>query len=87
MAQDDPELEFSPLGGFVTENGVSVQVHIYRIVGSRDGWALEVVDHEGGSTTWEELFPTEEEAYRQFVETKQTDGIGSFVKGDTPTIH
>lgn len=87
VTQDVPELEFSPLGGVVTEDDITVQVHIYRIVGSTDGWALEVVDHEGGSTTWEELFPTAEEAHRQFMLTKQFDGIRSFVEGEAPTIH
>ncbi len=40
---------------------MTVEVLIYR--GKDDeGWMLEVVDQEGGSTVWEDWFSTEEEA-------------------------
>lgn len=50
---EDPDLEFSHLGGLVTRDDRTVQVHIYRIIGSGDGWALKVVDVDDVPTTWE----------------------------------
>ncbi|MFG1466542.1 hypothetical protein V5F77_27330 [Xanthobacter sp. DSM 24535] len=47
---NDPEIELSPLSGFVTKDDVTVEVCIYRIARSAEGWALEVVDDEGGAT-------------------------------------
>ena len=34
----DQKIEDSPLGGSVTRDGVTVQVHIYRFAGSGDEW-------------------------------------------------
>ena len=79
MTVEDPELEFSPLGGHVTRDDRTVQVHIYRIVGSGDGWALEVVNVDDVSTTWDELFATEREAYGEFSRVLDEDGIETFL--------
>ena len=79
---DDPELEFSPLGGHVTRDGITVQVLIYRIAGSDDGWALEVEDDEGTSTTWDETFPTEAEALAEFNRIVEESGMLSFLADD-----
>jgi len=66
MTIPDRELEFSPLSGRVTRDGVTVQVHIYRFAGTDEGWTLEVVDHEDGSTVWKGAFDTDVEAYDAF---------------------
>lgn len=76
---DDPDLEFSPLGGLVTRDDRTVQVHIYRVVGSKRGWALEVVDVDDISTLWDELFATEREAYEEFSRVLDEDGIEAFL--------
>ena len=79
VTDDDPDLEFSSLGGHVTRDDRTVQVHIYRVVGSELGWALEVVDVDDVSTTWDELFPTEREAYEEFTRALDEDGIAAFL--------
>ncbi|MCJ2007405.1 hypothetical protein [Methylobacterium sp. J-092] len=76
----DQEIETSPLGGIVTRDGVMVQVHIYRFAGSDDEWTLEVVDHEGGHTTWTDTFANDEDAFKAFEQAVAKDGIRSFVK-------
>jgi hypothetical protein len=76
---EDPELEFSSLGGHVTRDDRTVQVHIYRVAGSELGWALEVVDVNNVSTTWDELFATEREAYEEFIRVLDEDGIEAFL--------
>lgn len=79
MDDDDPDLEFSPLGGLVTRDERTVQVHIFRIAGRTDGWALEVVDVDDVSTTWDTLFATEREAYEEFSRVLGEDGIDAFL--------
>nr|WP_166060196.1 MULTISPECIES: hypothetical protein [unclassified Methylobacterium] len=86
MAVPDRELEFSPLTGRVTRDGVTVQVHIYRFAGADEGWTLEVVDHEDGSTVWEGSFDTDVEAYEAFERCILEDGIRTFTE-DAPTWH
>lgn len=74
-----PDIEYSPLGGRVTdESGEAVQVSIYRVVGSTEGWALEVTDSEDGATVWEELFPTDQEALDEFHSVVKAAGLASF---------
>jgi hypothetical protein len=80
--EDDPDLEFSPLGGLVTRDDRTVQVHIFRIAGRTTGWALEVVDVDDVSTTWDRLFATEREAYAEFSRVLEEDGIAAFL-GDS----
>ncbi|CAO4157144.1 hypothetical protein [Methylorubrum extorquens] len=86
MAVSDRELEFSPLSGRVTRDGVTVQVHIYRFADTDEGWTLEVVDHEDGSTVWEGFFDTDVEAYEAFEQCIREDGIRTFTE-DAPTRH
>jgi hypothetical protein len=81
---DEVELENSPLSGELTRDGVTVKVAIYRIRDSADGWSLEVIDHEGASTVWNETFPTDQDAYREFSRTVDTEGIRTFLEG-TPS--
>ena len=59
--EEDYEVEDSRLCQKVSRDGITVEVLIYR--GKDDsGWMLEVVDQDGGSTFWDDLFPTDEEA-------------------------
>ena len=78
MNDDDPEIESSPLCTSVTRDGVTVRVQIYRLAGSGEGWSLEVVDEEGGSTVWDDLFANDQDAYDEFCRTLDTEGILSF---------
>ena len=87
MENQDREIEYSPLSGRLTRDGVSVDVKIYRFAGSNDPWHLEVVDHRGGSTVWVDSFPTAQEAYRAFNEVVEEDGMASFAASWGSTIH
>ncbi|QGY06454.1 hypothetical protein MMSR116_31540 [Methylobacterium mesophilicum SR1.6/6] len=81
----DREIDDSSLGGSVTRHGCTVQVHIYRFAGTDDEWTLEVVDHEGGHTVWDETFSDDQEAYEAFERAVAENGIQSFV--DSPGLH
>ncbi len=76
--QEEHEIENSPLSQKVSRDGMTVEVLIYR--GKDDsGWMLEVVDQEGGSTVWDDRFPTEEEALSEALNTIETEGIACFL--------
>lgn len=76
---EDRELEFSPLSGPVTQDGITADVKIYRFAEPGDRWQLEVVDHEGGWTVWGDPFPTDQDAYRAFQETLSAEDIRTFL--------
>ena len=77
--QEEFEIEDSKLSQKVSRDGMTVEVLIYR--GKDDsGWMLEVVDQEGGSTVWDDLFPTDEEALAEAINTIETEGIACFLR-------
>jgi hypothetical protein len=80
MIEEDPEIEVSRLGGPVARDGMTVHVEIHRPVEGDESWTLEVTDHEGGSTVWEDRFATDKEAYDEFYRVLETDGIQSFLE-------
>lgn len=79
MEIEERELEYSPLTGRVTRDGVTVDVKIYRFAGTTDPWQLEVVDHDGDSTLWDEVFRTAKDAYRAFNDAIDEEGVASFL--------
>ena len=83
---DDPEIEYSPLSGPITEGGVTVNVRIFRIKGSVDGWSLEVEDEDEGSTVYSDFFETDQAALNAFHETVRQEGMHVF-QDDEPTRH
>ena len=87
MTEDDEyPIVHSPLERRITRGGVSVDVHISRGV-EDPGWLLEIVDHLGGSTVWEDTFSTDEAALTEAIETIDREGIGSFAEGRPTLLH
>ena len=84
---NEVEIEYSPLCGDVTRDGITVSVQIYRLARIGEGWSLEVVDHNGASTVWTELFATDQVAYAEFFKTLETEGIRSFSEETTGRLH
>ena len=78
---DDCELISSPLEQEVTRDGVTVGVFIYRGAAD-DGWILEVEDQDGGSSVWDDRFPTDQAALDEALRTIDIEGIGSFAARD-----
>ena len=77
--QDDRKIVTSHLSGPVTQNGITVDVWIYRLEDSEE-WSLEVVDAEGSSTVWDDPFPSAEEAHAEFVRMLKDEGISCFLR-------
>jgi hypothetical protein len=86
MTEDEFKLVFSPLCQPITEDGVTVEVKIYR--GDHDaGWHLEVEDHTGGSTVWEEMFPSDVAALDEVRATIAEEGIECFLTTPGRKVH
>jgi hypothetical protein len=83
---DDVELEHSPLSGELSRDGITVRVEISRVRDGAPGWSLEVVDQEG-STVWDATFPTDQDAYREFYRTIESEGIRTFLEQSSRHIH
>ena len=76
---DQDELVTSPLEREITQDGVTVGICIYRGA-SEVGWILEIEDQDGGSTVWDDRFPTDQAALDEAMTTIETEGIGSFAQ-------
>ena len=83
---EDYPIAHSPLERRVTRDGVTVDVQIYRGE-DETGWLLEIVDHLGGSTVWNETFPSDEAALAEAMETIEQDGIASFAEDRPSLLH
>ena len=76
--ENDPPIDYSPLGREVTREGVTVRVLIYRVPSEDLRWTLEVEDHLGGSACWEHTIATAQEAFDVFQQHVKLEGIRSF---------
>ncbi|WP_108462254.1 hypothetical protein [Devosia naphthalenivorans] len=83
---ENPEIEYSVHSGPHSHNGVEVEVSIFRLAGTNDEWTLEVENRLGGSTIWEDTFPSDGAAYSEFIATLAKDGIEQF-EFDDPIVH
>lgn len=75
---DEPVLVSSPLERTVSRDGVTLQIYIYRDQ-HQARWTLEIEDHLGGSTVWDDFFDTDEAALKEALDAIEQDGIQSFV--------
>jgi len=81
---EDFQLIKSPLCQEVTSDGETVDVEIYR--GESDKtWTLEVVDGYGNSTVWDYGFNTDNEAFKEVLQTIEEEGIGSLIGSPSDT--
>lgn len=74
----DPNIVTSGLSGTVTEQGITVEVHIIRLEDEPD-WTLEVVNHSGTSMVWDDPFVTDDAAWAAFRRTVEEEGMRAFL--------
>ena len=77
--EDPYEIVTSPLSRKFSRDGIAVEILIYRGADETE-WILEVIDHEGASTVWEDSFATEADALNEAFQAIATEGIASFVR-------
>ena len=86
MDDEVPKIIMSPLCQNISRDGVTVKIEIYR--GEDDhGWILEVVDHEGASTVFDDKFKSDRAAFDAFMQVIDDEGIRTFVDDRSGTIH
>jgi hypothetical protein len=90
--EDEPVLVKSPLSTRIENENTFVDIEIYRLE-EQDFWTLEVVDELGGSTVWDDEFPSDEAALKKALSAIEQDGLESFMMEeeeedeDRPTMH
>jgi uncharacterized protein len=83
---DEFKIINSPLGQKITRDGTTIDVLIYR--GEHEAeWILEVVDHAGGSTVWDDTFATEQAALNEVLRTIDEEGIACFLLDPVQKLH
>jgi len=83
---DETKLITSRLSRTITREGITVDVHIYRSEGDPE-WVLEVVDHDGASTVWEDTFATEQDALNEVFQTIAVEGMSSLLWQPDRKLH
>lgn len=73
---EDPEIIVSPLSRVVEEDGISVEVGIYRL--EHTDWSLEIVAEDGTPTVWAGPFEDDQSALVEALKAIRTKGIASF---------
>jgi uncharacterized protein len=78
MEQREPNLVISGLSGPVVRDNVAVEVNIVRLE-HETTWSLEVVNDAGTSMVWDDLFPSDNVAYDEFLRTVAEEGMHTFL--------
>lgn len=85
MTEREPDIINSRLSRRFTWEGYVLRIEIYRL-DDRPGWTLEVVNEEGTSIVWDDLFGTDRAAYDAFRETLEREGIEAFLDDDDGNV-
>ncbi len=84
MDEREPNLITSALSRHVTQDGITVELCIYRLE-TKTEWVLEVVNSAGTSIVWGDQFPSDEAANEEFLRTVAEEGMATFLD-DTKVI-
>jgi len=74
MNTGDPEIVESEHSRFVTSDGITVELCIYRLDTGTE-WSLEVVTEDNSSIVWEEVFETDDAANAEFEKVLGDKGL------------
>ena len=78
MIERDPNIVKSGLSRTVKKDGITVEVSIIRLEHETE-WSLEVVNSEGASIVWDDLFSSDDEAFAEFERTVAEEGMRTFL--------
>jgi hypothetical protein len=73
----DPNIVNSGLSRRMTVEGHNLSIEIYKLE-CGVGWSLEVVDEEGTSTVWDDLFDTDQAALDEVLKAINEEGLSAF---------
>ena len=78
MKERIPNIVDSDLSGIVSKDDITVEVFIYRLE-NESNWSLEVLNNAGTSIVWDNLFDSDEDAYAEFQQTVEEEGMKAFL--------
>jgi hypothetical protein len=78
MEEREPNLVTSNLSRRVTQDGITVELCIYRLETNNE-WSLEVVNAAGTSIVWDDQFTSDDAANEEFLRTLAEEGMASFL--------
>ena len=67
---------------FVEDHSISIE--IYKLEGTSE-WSLEVIDDEGTSVVWDDLFGSDADALTMALDTLDEEGLTIFTDNDVPS--
>ena len=73
----DPNLVISGLSQRASANGHELKIEITRME-HETKWVLEVVDEDGTSTVWDDLFDTDQAALDEAFKVIREEGLSAF---------
>jgi hypothetical protein len=81
MIDDEPKLVNSSKSQAVMVDGYRFSIEIYRLEEELT-WTLEVVDPEGTSHVWDDLFKSDKDARNAALRELESQGALGFMHGD-----
>ena len=78
MKERIPNLVRSGLSGIVSKDNVTVEVIIVRLE-NEPKWSLEVENDADTSIVWDDLFDSDDDAYAEFQQTVEEEGMRAFL--------
>jgi len=73
----DPNIVNSGLSRRMKVEEHNLSIEIYKLEGGV-GWSLEVVDEDGTSTVWDDLFDTDQAALDEVLKAINEEGLSAF---------
>lgn len=83
MSTDLSKIEHSPYSRDVTRNGITVHVDIFRLPALGKYWTMRVTGSMGYATIWDGQFHNDSDAFRDFEDALETEGIEIFQVEET----
>ena len=77
----DPEVITSGLSMSYSSHGVVLDIEICRMEDESE-WSLEIVNEEGTSTVWDDLFESDEAALAEAIKAIEKEGVFAFHSRD-----
>ncbi len=78
----DPNIVNSGLSQRVCVEGHDFSIEIYKLEGGKE-WSLEVVDEDGTSIVWDDLFDSDQAAFNEVTRAIKEEGIAAFEESGT----
>jgi len=73
----DPNIVYSGLSRETIVDGHIFKIEIYRLE-HEPQWSLEVVDEDGTSTVWDDLFESDKAANEEVLKAIRDEGLSAF---------